>query len=172
MTFVKFSMFYSYIVHLILIFFLSQVNHLSPELLRQEGMPVYRCVQTAGQFVLTFPRAYHSSLNCGFNCAELVNVAPVDWLPHGQNAVELYRERGWRILISHDKLLLRAVNKVVRAWWSILFSGENLPEDFRWKNIDLYNDILPKALKVTLYVNSFGYHFISFWLMLTGLFVD
>ncbi|KVI04786.1 FY-rich, C-terminal [Cynara cardunculus var. scolymus] len=70
------------------------VTQLSPTILKSEGVPVFRCVQNPGEFVLTFPRAYHSGFNCGFNCAEAVNVAPVDWLPHGQNAIELYREQG------------------------------------------------------------------------------
>ncbi|KAG6496733.1 hypothetical protein ZIOFF_044603 [Zingiber officinale] len=47
------------------------------------GVLVYRCVQNEGEFVLTFPQAYHSSFNSGFNFAEIINVAPVDWLLHG-----------------------------------------------------------------------------------------
>ncbi|RRT67675.1 hypothetical protein B296_00014569 [Ensete ventricosum] len=91
------------------------VTQCSPSLLRLEGVSVYRCVQNAGEFVLTFPRAYHSGFNSGFNCAEAVNVAPVDWLPHGQHAVELYREQGRKISISHDKLLLGAAREAARA---------------------------------------------------------
>ncbi|GJM87294.1 hypothetical protein PR202_ga03234 [Eleusine coracana subsp. coracana] len=60
------------------------VTQFSPSLLKSEGVPVYRCVQHEGEFVLTFPRAYHAGFNCGFNCAEAVNVAPIDWLPIGQ----------------------------------------------------------------------------------------
>ncbi|KAG6493765.1 hypothetical protein ZIOFF_048768 [Zingiber officinale] len=51
----------------------------------------------------------------------IVNVAPVDWLLHGQHAVELYREQGRRISISHDKLLLGAARETIRAQWNILF---------------------------------------------------
>lgn len=70
------------------------MTQFSPSLLRSEGVPVYCCVQHGGEFVITFPQAYHSGFNCGFNCVEAVNVAPFEWLPHGQNAVELYRKQG------------------------------------------------------------------------------
>lgn len=39
--------------------------------------------QEEGQFILTFPGAYHGGFNCGFNCAEAVNLAPPDWLRFG-----------------------------------------------------------------------------------------
>lgn len=62
--------------------------------LKAAGVRVYWCVQNTGEFVLTLPRAYYSGFNFGFNCAEAVDGAPVDWLPHGQNNIELYREQG------------------------------------------------------------------------------
>ncbi|KAK1396310.1 hypothetical protein POM88_006173 [Heracleum sosnowskyi] len=78
------------------------VTQLSPSVLKSEGVPVYRVFQHSGEFVLTFPRAF----NCGFNCAEAVNVAPIDWLEHGQCAVELYSKQNRKTSLSHDKLLL------------------------------------------------------------------
>ncbi|KAK1383517.1 hypothetical protein POM88_021252 [Heracleum sosnowskyi] len=82
------------------------VTQLSPSVLKSEGVPVYRVVQHSGEFVLTFPRAYHVGFNCGFNCAEAVNVAPIDWLEHGQCAVELYSKQNRKTSLSHDNLLL------------------------------------------------------------------
>ncbi|KAG6517969.1 hypothetical protein ZIOFF_021369 [Zingiber officinale] len=79
------------------------------------GVPIYRCVQNEGEFVLTFPQAYHSGFNSGFNYAEIVNVAPIVWLLHGQHAMELYREQGRMISISHDKLLLGPAREAIRA---------------------------------------------------------
>ena len=50
-----------------------------------------RLVHEAGSFVVTFPGAFHSGLNTGFNVAEAVNFAPPDWLPSGSDVVHKYR---------------------------------------------------------------------------------
>ncbi|KAL5768137.1 hypothetical protein ACOSQ2_014920 [Xanthoceras sorbifolium] len=123
------------------------VTQLSPSILKPEGVPVYRCVQNAGEFVLTFPRAFHSGFNCGFNCAEAVNVAPVDWLPYGQIAIELYREQGRKTSISHDKLLLGAAREAVRAHWELNLLKKNTVDNLRWKDFCGKDGILAKALK-------------------------
>ncbi|KAJ9185794.1 hypothetical protein P3X46_005385 [Hevea brasiliensis] len=123
------------------------VTQLSPSVLKSEGVPVYRCVQNSGEFVLTFPRAYHSGFNCGFNCAEAVNVAPVDWLPHGQIAIELYREQARKTSISHDKLLLGAAREAVRAHWELNLLKKNTTDNLRWKDVCGKDGILAKALK-------------------------
>ncbi|KAJ6824600.1 receptor-like serine/threonine-protein kinase [Iris pallida] len=128
------------------------VTQFSPSMLKLEGVPVYRCLQRTGEFVLTFPRAYHSGFNCGFNCAEAVNVAPVDWLPHGQTAVELYREQARKISISHDKLLLGAAREAVRAQWNISFMGKSSLENLRWKDACGVDGTLAKSLKARVEV--------------------
>ncbi|XP_059665739.1 putative lysine-specific demethylase JMJ16 isoform X2 [Cornus florida] len=126
------------------------VTQLSPSILKSEGVPVYRCVQNPGEFVLTFPRAYHSGFNCGFNCAEAVNVAPVDWLPHGQNAIELYSKQGRRTSISHDKLLLGAAREAVKAHWELNLLRKNTSDNLRWKDFCGKDGILSKALKARI----------------------
>ena len=41
-------------------------------------------MQAAGEFVVTFPRAYHGGFSNGFNCGEAVNFATDDWFPFGE----------------------------------------------------------------------------------------
>ena len=41
---------------------------------------VVRTDQCAGEFVVTFPRAYHAGFNQGYNFAEAVNFALPDWV--------------------------------------------------------------------------------------------
>jgi hypothetical protein len=48
-------------------------------------------VQHAGEFVVTFPEAFHAGFSHGFNCAEAVNIGDAEWLRHGRAAVESYR---------------------------------------------------------------------------------
>jgi hypothetical protein len=117
--------------------------------LKSEGIPVYRCIQYPREFVLILPGAYYSGFDCGFNCSEVANFAPLDWLPFGQNAVELYHEQGRKTSISHDKLLLRAAKEAVRAQWEILLYGNNTPDNLRWKDACGKDGILAKVFKVT-----------------------
>ncbi|GAB2218824.1 hypothetical protein Droror1_Dr00002056 [Drosera rotundifolia] len=123
------------------------VTQLSPTILKSEGVPVYRCVQNPGEYVLTFPRAYHSGFNCGFNCAEAVNVAPLDWFPHGQNAVELYRDQGRKTSISHDKLLLGAAREAVKANWELNFLKKSNNDNLKWQEFCGKDGILAKSLR-------------------------
>ena len=47
-------------------------------------------VQHEGEFIVTFPKAYHSGFSLGWNAAEAANFAVMDWLPYGFEAVESY----------------------------------------------------------------------------------
>ncbi|KAL9147620.1 hypothetical protein ABFS82_13G184800 [Erythranthe guttata] len=127
------------------------VTQLSPSVVKSEGVPVYRAVQNSGEFVITFPKAYHSGFNCGFNCAEAVNVAPVDWLQHGQSAVELYSMQCHKTSISHDKLLFAAADVAVRSLWEISVLKKENQDNLRWKSVCGKDGKLTQAIKTRVY---------------------
>ena len=84
------------------------VTLLPPGQLKKAGVNVYALDQRAGQFVITFPQAYHAGFNHGFNFNEAVNFAPTDWEPFGQAGVERLQEFRRQPCFSHDELLMNA----------------------------------------------------------------
>ncbi|KAF3785292.1 putative lysine-specific demethylase [Nymphaea thermarum] len=90
------------------------VTMLNPSVLQENGVNVYKLVQEPGNFVITFPRAFHAGFNCGLNCAEAVNFAPADWLPHGGIGAELYRLYHKTAVLSHEELVYVAA-KVIKG---------------------------------------------------------
>ncbi|XP_059443642.1 lysine-specific demethylase JMJ17 isoform X3 [Corylus avellana] len=81
------------------------VTMLNPSVLQEHGVPVYSILQEPGNFVITFPRSYHGGFNLGLNCAEAVNFAPADWLPHGGVGAERYQQYHKAAVLSHEELL-------------------------------------------------------------------
>ncbi|KAH8656723.1 PLU-1-like protein-domain-containing protein [Tricladium varicosporioides] len=84
------------------------VTLLTPEQLKKAGVRVYALDQRAGQFVVTFPQAYHAGFNHGFNFNEAVNFAPNDWEPFGDTGVERLQQFRRQPCFSHDELLWTA----------------------------------------------------------------
>ena len=96
------------------------VTLLPPDQLRRAGVRVYALDQRAGQFVITFPQAYHAGFNHGFNFNEAVNFAPHDWEPFGASGVERLQAFRRQPCFSHDELLLTAMardNSIRTAQW-------------------------------------------------------
>lgn len=79
----------------------------SPKLLIEAGIPVYKVEQEPGDFILTFPRAYHSGFSHGFNIGEAVNFALPEWLPIGARSLELYCELTIPHILPHQLLLVK-----------------------------------------------------------------
>ncbi|XP_051974150.1 lysine-specific demethylase 5A-like [Xyrauchen texanus] len=83
------------------------VTLMNPNVLMEHGVPVYRTNQCAGEFVVTFPRAYHSGFNQGYNFAEAVNFCTADWLPMGRQCVAHYQRLQRYCVFSHEELVCK-----------------------------------------------------------------
>ncbi|XP_066436731.1 lysine-specific demethylase 5C isoform X5 [Eleutherodactylus coqui] len=83
------------------------VTLMNPNTLMAHGVPVVRTNQCAGEFVITFPRAYHSGFNQGYNFAEAVNFCTADWLTAGRKCIEHYRRLRRYCVFSHEELICK-----------------------------------------------------------------
>uniref|UniRef100_A0A8C5G919 [histone H3]-trimethyl-L-lysine(9) demethylase n=1 Tax=Gouania willdenowi TaxID=441366 RepID=A0A8C5G919_GOUWI len=68
-------------------FLRHKMTLISPYILRKYSIPFEKITQNAGEFMVTFPYAYHAGFNHGFNCAESTNFATERWIEYGKQAV-------------------------------------------------------------------------------------
>jgi len=87
------------------------VTLLPPGKLKEAGVQVYAVDQRAGEFVITFPQAYHAGFNHGFNFNEAVNFAPPEWAPFGEVGVNRLRVYRRQPCFSHDELIFTAAGR-------------------------------------------------------------
>lgn len=62
---------------------------ISPQVLKQYSIPFCKITQEAGEFMITFPYAYHAGYNHGYNCAESTNFATERWVEYGKRATKV-----------------------------------------------------------------------------------
>ncbi|CAN6855942.1 unnamed protein product [Brassica oleracea] len=86
---------------------LGKTTIFPPKILLDHGVPVYKAVQKPGEFVVTFPRAYHAGFSHGFNCGEAVNFAMGDWFPFGAIASSRYAHLNRLPLLPHEELICK-----------------------------------------------------------------
>ncbi|KAK7330582.1 hypothetical protein VNO77_24778 [Canavalia gladiata] len=78
---------------------------MSPEVFVGAGVPCCRLVQNAGEFVVTFPRAYHTGFSHGFNIGEAANIATPEWLRVAKDAAIRRASINYPPMVSHFQLL-------------------------------------------------------------------
>ncbi|KAL3523473.1 hypothetical protein ACH5RR_016307 [Cinchona calisaya] len=77
----------------------------SPEVIVAAGIPCCRLVQNPGEFVVTFPRAYHVGFSHGFNCGEAANFSTPEWLTVAKDAAVRRAAINYLPMLSHQQLL-------------------------------------------------------------------
>ncbi|KAF2078179.1 hypothetical protein CYY_000469 [Polysphondylium violaceum] len=87
------------------------ITMISPDLLKRYRVPVYKTLQAPGEYVVTFPQAYHAGFSHGFTVAEAVNFAPADWIPFGSSSIERYQKTHRSSVFSHEQLLYTIANR-------------------------------------------------------------
>ncbi|XP_074283517.1 lysine-specific demethylase JMJ13-like [Silene latifolia] len=94
---------------------LGKTTLFPPNILVEHGVPVFKAVQNPGEYVITFPRAYHAGFSHGFNCGEAVNFAIGDWFPLGAVASRRYAFLNRIPLLPHEELLCKEAMILYRS---------------------------------------------------------
>ncbi|KAL0331606.1 UNVERIFIED_CONTAM: Lysine-specific demethylase [Sesamum angustifolium] len=132
---------------------LGKTTLFPPNILLEHDVPVYRAVQKPGEYVITFPRAYHAGFSHGFNCGEAVNFAIGDWFPLGLIASRRYALLNRMPLIPQEELLCKEAMQ--------LCASLEL-EDPDYSDADL---ICQNSIKVS-FVNLIRFHHHARWCLM------
>ena len=80
---------------------------LNPHVLRHEGVNCSRLEQHPGEYIIQFPRCYHTGFNSGFNFCEAVNFSTACWAKMGRQSLSNYRRVKRFNIFPHDELICR-----------------------------------------------------------------
>ncbi|CAL8346000.1 unnamed protein product [Merluccius merluccius] len=106
-------------------FLRHKMTLISPSILKKYGIPFEKMTQQAGEFIVTFPYAYHAGFNHGFNCAESTNFATQRWIEYGKQAI-LCTCRKDMVKISMDVFVKKFQPERYEKW---LAGRDNAPID-------------------------------------------
>ena len=120
----------------------------SPRLLENAEVPIYKLLQHEGEYVVTFPRAFHGGFSMGPNIGEAVNFATHDWIAHGSDANERYRSFARPTVFSHDRLTFTMAHhlqeqKVYKNCKSLLQELERVVEE----ELDLREKLISQGVR-------------------------
>ncbi|KAJ3599607.1 hypothetical protein NHX12_033563 [Muraenolepis orangiensis] len=106
-------------------FLRHKMTLISPSILKKYSIPFEKVTQEAGQFIVTFPFAYHAGFNHGFNCAESTNFATERWIDYGKQATLCSCSQDM-VKISMDVFVRKYQPERYEQW---LAGKDNLPID-------------------------------------------
>lgn len=127
------------------------VTMVCPADLKRHNVPVFKAVQEPGEFVVTFPRGYHSGFNSGFNLAEAVNFAMPDWIPFGVSSLSNYRSTHRMCAFSHEELILACARSFPVSQVSVHLLQEmyRLASDYDTARHKIFNAGVRKYAKIS-----------------------
>ncbi|KAL9881943.1 putative lysine-specific demethylase 4B [Glossina fuscipes fuscipes] len=96
-------------------FLRHKMTLISPNILKQHGVPVNKITQQNGEFMITFPFSYHAGFNHGFNCAESTNFAMERWIEYGKHASQCTCSAD-KVKISMDTFVKRFQPERYQSW--------------------------------------------------------
>ncbi|TPX31535.1 hypothetical protein SmJEL517_g05157 [Synchytrium microbalum] len=128
---------------------------LSPATLLRNRVPCHAIDQRAGEFIVTFPRAYHGGFNHGFNFCEAVNFATADWLSYGTQSIERYRDFRKMPVFNHEELLITTACKNNDEQTALWLKPEL--ERLRDREIRIRNDVRTRPGKLKQVVDKAEY---------------
>ncbi len=100
-----------------------------------------------GEFVLTFPGAYHAGFSTGLNIGEAVNFVSKSWVDYGLKCQEIYRKSREKIpVFPIDWLIIENVSNI---------DSMSLNLETRLKLRDVYKKIFRDEKKARDYVDKF-----------------
>lgn len=118
-----------------------------------KNLEIFEAIQRPGEFIITFPKVYHSGFNYGFNVNEAVNFTLPLWVPYSVSAVEEYENVGKECVFDTFALLKKIVGDLIteegRNKW-IEETGISELETFnimKW-GYDKYREEILKFLKI------------------------
>ncbi|KAK3162780.1 hypothetical protein QOZ80_1BG0093660 [Eleusine coracana subsp. coracana] len=141
----------------------NKTTVMSPEVLVELGIPCCRLVQNAGEFVITFPGAYHSGFSHGFNCGEASNIATPEWLRVAKEAAVRRASINRPPMVSHYQLLYELAMSMCLSLINnqlVGSGGSNLEDAFRSGDTGT-NGILPPLNRnsaLDLLASAYGDH--------------
>jgi len=96
-------------------FLRHKMTLIAPSILAKQSIPYYKMTQFENEFIITFPYAYHSGFNYGFNCAESTNFALERWIEYGKHAIQCACRHDM-VKIDMDRFVLKYQPDLYDDW--------------------------------------------------------